>query len=86
MTWRAAGGPPYGTGVLRHLPPPAELPRVEDELADRRAGYRYGTLYHATDPEAVAVLVAERLVPAAAGWAAALPPRVRRWPVPCTAI
>ncbi|MGW2647424.1 DUF5825 family protein [Streptomyces sp. NPDC001393] len=38
------------------------------------------------DREAVGRLAAERLVPAAGGWAVALPPRIRRWPVPCTAI
>jgi hypothetical protein len=36
--------------------------------------------------EAVGLLVAERLVLASGGWAVALPPRIRRWPVPCTAI
>ncbi|MGV4981491.1 DUF5825 family protein [Streptomyces sp. NRAIS4] len=40
----------------------------------------------ATDREAVDLLVAERLVLATGGWAVALPPRIRRWPVPCTAI
>jgi hypothetical protein len=40
----------------------------------------------AVDREAVRLLRAERLVLAAGGWAVALPPRVRRWPVPCTAI
>jgi hypothetical protein len=40
----------------------------------------------AVDPEALALLTAERLVLAAGGWAVALPPRIRRWPVPCTAI
>ncbi|MEV6113318.1 DUF5825 family protein [Streptomyces sp. NPDC052109] len=40
----------------------------------------------ATDREAVELLVAERLVLAAGGWAVALAPRIRRWPVPCTAI
>jgi hypothetical protein len=128
VTWRATGRPAYDTGVLRHLPPPIELPDDEDELVSWRAGYRYGTLYHrrgpgfvtvldrrargtavrltldhpgllaaflrlqeptpldAADREAVDLLVAERLVLAAGGWAVALPPRIRRWPVPCTAI
>ncbi|GAA3143318.1 hypothetical protein GCM10010521_32670 [Streptomyces rameus] len=36
--------------------------------------------------EALGLLAAERLVLAAGGWAVALPPRIRRWPVPCTAI
>ncbi|MFI9248110.1 DUF5825 family protein [Streptomyces sp. NPDC053086] len=36
--------------------------------------------------EALGLLAAERLVLAAGGWAVTLPPRVRRWPVPCTAI
>ncbi|MGQ5639113.1 MULTISPECIES: DUF5825 family protein [unclassified Streptomyces] len=40
----------------------------------------------AVDPEALTLLTAERLVLAAGGWAVALPPRIRRWPVPCTAI
>ncbi|MFJ7150832.1 DUF5825 family protein [Streptomyces sp. NPDC100445] len=43
----------------------------------------------ALDPagrEALGLLTAERLVLAAGGWALALPPRIRRWPVPCTAI
>ncbi|MFF9086635.1 DUF5825 family protein [Streptomyces sp. NPDC014991] len=43
----------------------------------------------ALDPdgrEALGLLVAERLVLAAGGWAVSLPPRIRRWPVPCTAI
>jgi hypothetical protein len=35
---------------------------------------------------AVAVLAAERLVLVTDGWAVALPPRLRRWPVPCAAI
>jgi Family of unknown function (DUF5825) len=128
VTWRAMGRPSYDTGVLRHLPPPVELPDGRKELADWRAGYAYGSLYHrrgpdfvtvldrraagtavhltldhpglltaflrleepsplhAVDREAVDLLVAERLVLAAGGWAVALPPRIRRWPVPCTAI
>ncbi|AOR31601.1 hypothetical protein BFF78_11560 [Streptomyces fodineus] len=128
VTWRATGRPSYDAGVLRHLPPPAELPGSEGELTSWRAGYRYGALYHrrgpgfvtvldrrergtavrltldhpgllavflrlqeptplhAADREAVDLLVAERLVLAAGGWAVALPPRIRRWPVPCTAI
>jgi hypothetical protein len=43
----------------------------------------------ALDPverEALTLLAAERLVLAGGGWAVTLPPRVRRWPVPCTAI
>jgi hypothetical protein len=43
----------------------------------------------ALDPvgrEALGLLAAERLVLAAGGWAVTLPPRIRRWPVPCTAI
>ncbi|MBY8843613.1 DUF5825 family protein [Streptomyces sp. SP2-10] len=36
--------------------------------------------------EALGLLAAERLVLSAGGWAVTLPPRVRRWPVPCTAI
>ncbi|MEU3859229.1 DUF5825 family protein [Streptomyces sp. NPDC028722] len=43
----------------------------------------------ALDPagrEALGLLVDERLVLTAGGWAVSLPPRIRRWPVPCTAI
>ncbi|MYW45072.1 DUF5825 family protein [Streptomyces sp. SID161] len=43
----------------------------------------------ALDParrEALGLLAAERLVLAAGGWAVSLPPRIRRWPVPCTAV
>ncbi|MFF1405857.1 DUF5825 family protein [Streptomyces sp. NPDC058294] len=43
----------------------------------------------ALDPvgrEALGLLGDERLVLAAGGWAVSLPPRIRRWPVPCTAI
>ncbi|MET8452565.1 DUF5825 family protein [Streptomyces sp. NPDC005209] len=36
--------------------------------------------------EAVGLLGAERLVLVTDGWAVALPPRIRRWPVPCTGI
>ncbi|GAA3156843.1 DUF5825 family protein [Streptomyces echinatus] len=36
--------------------------------------------------EALGLLAAERLVLARGGWAVTLPPRIRRWPVPCTAI
>ncbi|WP_330337309.1 DUF5825 family protein [Streptomyces sp. NBC_00557] len=128
VAWHAAGSPSYDLGVLRHLPPPLELPGHEAELADWRAAYSYGRLHHrrgpgfvtvldrrqrgtavrltldhpgllaaflrlqepepldAVDPEALDLLTAERLVLAAGGWAVALPPRIRRWPVPCTAI
>ncbi|MEV6834688.1 DUF5825 family protein [Streptomyces sp. NPDC051133] len=44
------------------------------------------TALDAVDREAVGLLTAERLVLTAGGWAVALPPRIRRWPVPCTAI
>lgn len=36
--------------------------------------------------EAVALLADERLVLVTDGWAVALPPRLRRWPVPCTSV
>jgi hypothetical protein len=36
--------------------------------------------------EAVDLLAAERLALVAGGWAVALPPRLHRWPVPCTGI
>ncbi|MFB8038758.1 DUF5825 family protein [Streptomyces sp. NPDC056004] len=36
--------------------------------------------------EAVELLVAERLARVTDGWVVALPPRIRRWPVPCTDI
>ncbi|MEV5613449.1 DUF5825 family protein [Streptomyces sp. NPDC052225] len=36
--------------------------------------------------EATALLAEERLALVADGWAVALPPRLRRWPVPCTGI
>ncbi|AYN38908.1 hypothetical protein D9753_08260 [Streptomyces dangxiongensis] len=36
--------------------------------------------------EALGPLVTERLVLSAGGWAVSLPPRIGRWPVPCTAI
>ncbi|KOX02882.1 DUF5825 family protein [Streptomyces sp. NRRL B-3648] len=36
--------------------------------------------------EALGLLTAERLVLSSGGWAVTLPPRIRRWPVPCTAI
>ncbi|WP_258055887.1 DUF5825 family protein [Streptomyces sp. Ru62] len=40
----------------------------------------------ATAREALGLLAAERLVLAGGGWAVTLPPRIRQWPVPCTAI
>ncbi|GGY69681.1 hypothetical protein GCM10010300_11080 [Streptomyces olivaceoviridis] len=40
----------------------------------------------ATEREALGLLTAERLVLTCGGWAVALPPRIRQWPVPCTAI
>ncbi|MFG2353500.1 DUF5825 family protein [Streptomyces sp. NPDC048521] len=40
----------------------------------------------ATQREAAELLTAERLVLVCGGWAVALPPRIRQWPVPCTAI
>ncbi|MET8563250.1 DUF5825 family protein [Streptomyces flaveolus] len=40
----------------------------------------------ATEREALGLLAAERLVLTGGDWAVTLPPRVRRWPVPCTAI
>ncbi|ANP50097.1 hypothetical protein J2Z21_001199 [Streptomyces griseochromogenes] len=39
-----------------------------------------------TGREAAGLLAAERLALVSGGWAVALPPRIRRWPVPCTAI
>ncbi|WP_327738066.1 DUF5825 family protein [Streptomyces nojiriensis] len=36
--------------------------------------------------EAVSLLADERLVLVTRGWAVALPPRLRRWPVPCTSV
>ncbi|MEU8525905.1 MULTISPECIES: DUF5825 family protein [Streptomyces] len=36
--------------------------------------------------EAVELLADERLVLVTDGWAVALPPRLRRWPVPCTSV
>lgn len=36
--------------------------------------------------EAALLLAEERLVLVVAGWAVALPPRLSRWPVPCTAV
>lgn len=36
--------------------------------------------------EAVSLLADERLVLVTDGWAVALPPRLRRWPVPCTSV
>ncbi|WP_329124408.1 DUF5825 family protein [Streptomyces sp. NBC_01465] len=36
--------------------------------------------------KAASVLAAERLVLVTDGWAVALPPRLRQWPVPCAAI
>ncbi|MFS4091633.1 DUF5825 family protein [Streptomyces sp. AF1A] len=131
VCWRAAGRPSYDLAVLRHLPPPEELPGGRDELEAWRAGYSYGALHHRRGPGFVTVLdrrepgtaarltldhpdlraaflrlleptplaaldapgraaadllAAERLVLATGGWAVALPPRIRRWPVPCTAI
>lgn len=131
VSWRAAGPPSYDVRVLRHLPPPSELPGADEELAAWRSGYGYGALYHrrgpgfvtvmdrrepgtaarltldhpdllaafdllldptpleALDPtgrEAAGLLAAERLALVGGGWAVALPPRIRRWPVPCTAI
>ncbi|MFC4612560.1 DUF5825 family protein [Streptomyces maoxianensis] len=54
----------------------------------------FGTVQEATalselsavQREAVDLLAAERLVLVADGWAVALPPRLHRWPVPCTGI
>ncbi|MEU1406456.1 DUF5825 family protein [Streptomyces sp. NPDC005728] len=131
VSWRAAGQPSYDLRALRHLPPPAELPGGEVELAAWRDGYAHGTLYHrrgpgfvtvmdrrepgtaarltldhpgllaafdllldptpldaldATGREAADLLAAERLALVSGGWVVALPPRIRRWPVPCTAI
>ncbi|MET8770218.1 DUF5825 family protein [Streptomyces sp. NPDC004658] len=131
VSWRATGTPSYDLRLLRHLPPPDELPGEPGELASWRAGHAYGALYHRRGPdfvtvldrrergtavrltldhpalhatflrlleptpvaaldaaerEALALLVAERLVLTGGGWAVTLPPRVRRWPVPCTAI
>ncbi|MFJ6049942.1 DUF5825 family protein [Streptomyces sp. NPDC092307] len=40
----------------------------------------------ATHREAVSLLADERLVLVTRGWAVALPPRLRRWPVPCTSV
>ncbi|MFG2630152.1 DUF5825 family protein [Streptomyces sp. NPDC048473] len=40
----------------------------------------------AIDREAVDLLAAERLAWVTDGWVVALPPRIRRWPVPCTDI
>jgi hypothetical protein len=40
----------------------------------------------AVQREAVDLLATERLALIADGWAVALPPRLRRWPVPCTGI
>ncbi|WP_225826990.1 DUF5825 family protein [Streptomyces naphthomycinicus] len=40
----------------------------------------------AAEREALGLLCAERLVLAGGGWAVTLPPRIRQWPVPCTAI
>ncbi|MEU3981152.1 DUF5825 family protein [Streptomyces sp. NPDC026672] len=140
VRWRPAGpppaepppaGPPYDVGLLRHLPPPTELPGERAGSADWRAGHTPGLLYHRRGPdfisvldrrepgatarytldhpdlraafhtllaptrldtlpsrhrEAAALLAAERLALVTDGWAVTLPPRVRRWPVPCTAI
>ncbi|WP_329098203.1 DUF5825 family protein [Streptomyces sp. NBC_01439] len=36
--------------------------------------------------EAVSLLADERLVLVTQGWAVALPPRLNRWPVPCTSV
>lgn len=41
---------------------------------------------NAVQREAVGLLAAERLALVDDGWAVALPPRMRRWPVPCTGI
>ncbi|AKN71951.1 MULTISPECIES: DUF5825 family protein [Streptomyces] len=131
VRWRAAGTPSYDPLVLRHLPPPAELPGDPATLAAWRAEHTHGALHHrrgpdfvtvldrrqrgtavrltldhpgllgtflrlleptpvaALDPverEALTLLAAERLVLAGGGWAVTLPPRLRQWPVPCTAI
>ncbi|MGW1795655.1 DUF5825 family protein [Streptomyces sp. NPDC001984] len=39
-----------------------------------------------THREAADLLAVERLALVTDGWAVALPPRIRRWPVPCTAM
>ncbi|WP_051781829.1 MULTISPECIES: DUF5825 family protein [unclassified Streptomyces] len=39
-----------------------------------------------THREAVSLLADERLVLVTQGWVVALPPRLRRWPVPCTSV
>ncbi|WP_129306040.1 DUF5825 family protein [Streptomyces sp. L2] len=40
----------------------------------------------ADERQATELLTAERLVLVSGGWAVALPPRARRWPVPCTEV
>ncbi|WP_405789127.1 DUF5825 family protein [Streptomyces sp. NBC_01367] len=40
----------------------------------------------ATGREDVSLLADERLVLVTQGWVVALPPRLRRWPVPCTSV
>ncbi|MEV7684964.1 RiPP maturation radical SAM C-methyltransferase [Streptomyces bungoensis] len=70
-----------GTAVRLTLDHPA-LVAAFDLLAEP-------TPLDALDPvqrEAVRLLAAERLVRVESGRAVALPPRIRRWPVPCTAI
>ncbi|MFF4543573.1 DUF5825 family protein [Streptomyces sp. NPDC001406] len=132
VSWTAADGEaPYDIGLLRHLPPPAQVSDEPGELKEWRAGYAYGMLYHRRGPDFVAVmdrrepgtavrltldhpdllsafhtllnptplheldpgpreaaglLAAERLALVTDGWAVALPPRISRWPVPCTGI
>ncbi|MGW7258953.1 DUF5825 family protein [Streptomyces sp. NPDC054834] len=44
-----------------------------------------GELSHARRT-ATGLLAAERLALVTDGWAVTLPPRIRRWPVPCTAV
>ncbi|MEU2060130.1 DUF5825 family protein [Streptomyces sp. NPDC013455] len=70
-----------GTAVRLTLDHPALLAAFLRLLEPTPAG-----ALDAGGREALALLVAERLALVCGDWAVTLPPRIRRWPVPCTAI
>lgn len=83
-------GPGFVTVLDRREPPVAA--RFTLDHPDLLAAFR-STLdatavagLNQVQREAVGILARERLVLVTDGWAVALPPRIRHWPVPCTGI